>query len=968
MIAVDEETLQVYIEECREHLSSIEEDLLAIEKNGASIDEPMVNKVFRAAHSMKGGAGFFGLTKIQELAHKIESSLSLIRNRQLVPSADTVNLLLLSFDKLRELIGIVRDSNDVDISTFVVALSELSSSLPPPEKKDIVNSQAEVTPPFLDADRVPSVPCVPQTPGGGAGALPIQAATSSLAPAPDQEPPAPPPAKSATLAELPPGEALPEKAPSPSSDTGEKFLRVPVDLLESLMNLAGELVLSRNQLIEAIAQKDLRSIQASGQRINMVTSELQEIIMHTRMQPIGNIFQKFPRVVRDLAARLKKDVRLDMSGREVEMDKTIIEGLSDPLTQMIRNAIDHGVEMPEARVKAGKPPSGVIELKAYHEAGQVIIEIRDDGKGLDPQKIASAAIGKGVVTREQVQTMSEKELLGLVLLPGVSTADTVTDISGRGVGMDVVKTNLDKLGGKLEIESVPGRGSTFLIKLPLTLAIIPSLLVSIGSERFAIPQVNVSELIRIPGAQIKRRIEVVGDAAVLILRGQLIPILHLGDVLGIPRTYLDPGDGTRKIDRRRGIADRRSRRTPLLEMAKGAQAEQEMSKAAERDKRRSGSDRRHRPESDVNIVVVTANAFQYGLIVEDLHDTVEIVVKPLGRHLKKLREYAGATILGDGRVALILDVPGLAAFAGLTSLSNTARNKELTAESLLERQQDAQALLVFRNGAEEPCAVPLDMVARVEHIAPSQIETIGGRRVMQHGDGTLALIALQDVANVQPLSDLRDLVVIVLHVGERQVGLLASLPVDAVELRTRVESSIVRQRGVMGSAIINGRTTMLVDIFELVETLFPEWKVSRSPLAGANGEAPTILLAEDSDFFRAQLVKFFHDGGYNVLAAEDGEKAWRLLQDHAEAVALVVTDIEMPNLDGLGLTSRIRADQKFAHLPVMAVTSLASEEDVQRGFNAGVDEYHLKLDKEKLLQSVDRIFRNGKGVSTARGP
>ncbi len=311
----------------------------------------------------------------------------------------------------------------------------------------------------------------------------------------------------------------------PAASMHAETLRVHVSLLENLMNLAGELVLSRNQLMQAISQGDEHEVLNAGQRIDLVTSELQEAIMLTRMQPVGNIFNKFPRVVRDLARDLGKEIELILEGKEVELDKTIIEGLSDPLTHLVRNSADHGIESPEERIAKGKNPTGKIILKAYHAAGQVNIEIKDDGRGIDAEKIVNKAIAKGLITEEQAKGMNEKEKLNLIFLPGLSTAEKISDVSGRGVGMDVVKSNLDKLGGQVDIETEKDKGTTIRIKLPLTLAIIPSLLVSVGEERFAIPQVNVDELIEVPASQVEERIEKVGDADVLILRGELIPYL-----------------------------------------------------------------------------------------------------------------------------------------------------------------------------------------------------------------------------------------------------------------------------------------------------------------------------------------------------------------------------------------------------------------------------------------------------------
>jgi two-component system chemotaxis sensor kinase CheA len=694
-------------------------------------------------------------------------------------------------------------------------------------------------------------------------------------------------------------EASKAVAPTPVP-ANETTIRLNVTLLDSLMTLAGELVLSRNQLNESLSRQDDRGIRSGAQRVSLVTSELQEVVTQTRMQPIGSLFGKFPRLVRDMARDMGKEVQLKLEGGEVEIDKTILEGLSDPLTHMVRNAADHGIELPAQRSAAGKPPMGTVTLRASHQAGQVVVEVLDDGKGLAADKIAASSIAKGLVTRDQVQSMSEREKMALIFLPGVSTAEKVSDVSGRGVGMDVVKTNLDRLGGKIEIDSVPGRGSHFRIKLPLTLAIIPSLLVSDGGERFAIPQVSVGELIRIPTAQLAERIDRVGDAEVLNVRDRLVPLLYLADALGVAR----PSEASRAL----------------------------------------------------NVVLVDTGAFEYGLVVEELHDTVEIVVKPLGRHLKGLHDYAGATILGDGRVAAILDVAGLAARANLTAgTAETATRGEATGSGA---GGELHSLLIFHNAPTEPCAVPIEQVSRIERVRPAQILQLGGRRTMQYCGASLPLVSLHDAAAVGELTDEQQWVVIVFERLGRPLGLLAAEPLDMVEAALNIDSVTLRQRGVAGSAVLKDRTILLLDIFELADVVRPEGKQSAAAATfhDTPGSAPTVLVADDSEFFRGQIQRLVEAVGCRVLTAEDGHAAWEVLDHHAAEVNLVATDVEMPRLDGLALTRQIRADGRFARLPIIALSS-AGEEDIARGMAAGVSEYQIKLNKDELMASIRKAVR-----------
>ena len=982
----DDEILQGFIEESLEHLADIETDLLAIEEAGENIDEDLVNKVFRAAHSIKGGAGFMGLTGIQDLSHSMENVLGLIRSNKLIPNPEIINILLLGSDQLKSMIEDIQNSNDVDISSHVEPLNAIfdgtyqpaetsqavEETTPEPQEEpqtDIEEVSVEETEASTieeevlseSSDETEVVELVEDEP------LQEEKVEESVeedieveAQAPIAETNPTPPPQPATARQQPSKPTPPDTVAPKAITGGETSLRVHVSLLDQLMNLAGELVLSRNQLLQTIGAEDFRNAETVGQRIDLITSELQEAIMLTRMQPIGNVFNKFPRVVRDLSGKLNKKIDLTIVGKDVELDKTIIESINDPLTHLVRNSVDHGIEMPDERRKKGKSESGIVILKAYHEAGQVVIEISDDGKGLDGDALAESAINKGLITPEQVQLMSDKEKVNLIFLPGFSTAGQVTDVSGRGVGMDVVKTNLDKLGGHVDIISEVGNGTTISIKLPLTLAIIPCQIIMTGGERYAIPQVNLEELLRIPASQVKERVERVGDAEVVRLRGNLLPLIRLADVIGIERTYYDPKDGTLKPDRRKLISDRRSQQHPAFkdQTDDGTSTEER----SEYKGQRSGKDRRHAASSALNIVVVSTGAMKYGLIVDRLQDSEEIVIKPLGRHLQQCKGYAGATIMGDGRIALILDVSNLARMANLTSMDGTDRATEvaIAQEESIRAKKDKQSLLIFKSSEDEQFAVPLNQVERIEKIKRSDIEELGGKRVMQYRGGSLSLLAIDDVAMVQPLADHDNLLVIVFNIRNRAVGLLAIGPIDAIEVSVEIDDVTLRQTGIMGSAIIAKHTTMLVNVFEIVETIFPEWfedQVVYEVTEEVDSNPPTLLIAEDSNFFRNQVKGYMTEAGYQVIEAEDGQIAWDLLQEHSDEITMIVTDIEMPNMDGFELTEKIKNDSRYSDFPVIALTTLAGEEDVARGKAVGIDEYHIKLDKERLMATVHDYVR-----------
>ncbi|MCP4109506.1 MAG: hybrid sensor histidine kinase/response regulator [Desulfobacteraceae bacterium] len=1053
-----DENTRIFIDESLEHLSDIENELLAIEQRGADIDENLVNKVYRAAHSIKGGAGFMGLANIKNLTHEMENVLGKIRSREIVPDATIINVLLMASDTLRNLLNDIDNSDDADITEHMKSLNSITEVLPvskqyaekeprpvttvvnisfPGEKcifsvpeEDISTIRKEGKYLYLVElnliqlfkikdetlssiiedmkhcgvilDSRPDLPIAEnldteKTPGdfpflalfatvlkpSDVGQLlnskitkiyivnedytvksaawepaektakedfskkvvpdiPITAKESAekihekkdipgmikedITEKPDISLINKEPAEAVsdhekedsvkegsveesalTDTDIHPGEAGLKTGQSVEPVKFRTSLRVNINLLDLLMTLAGELVLSRNQLLQAIIRNDRRSLEISGQRIDLITSELQEAIMHTRMQPIQNIFNKFPRVVRDLAISLDKKIDLLIEGKEVELDKSIIESLNDPMTHLIRNAADHGIEPPEARIRQGKDPVGRIHIKAYHEAGQVNIEISDDGRGMDGESIAGSAIAKGLASEELVRGMLPGEKVNLIFLPGFSMSDKITDLSGRGVGMDVVKTNLDRLGGLVDIDSEPGKGTTINIKLPLTLAIIPSLLVSDSNERYAIPQVNVVELLRIPPSRVKNRIEHVGNAQVVRLRDILLPLMRLSDILR-PENC-ENQQHSRISGEKRGI----------------------------------------------NIVVVSTGIFKYGMIVDQLHDSEEIVVKPLGRHLKDCRGYAGATILGDGRVALILDIADLARLAELASLSGSVRGE--SAEKVVLPAEDQQTLLIFRNSEKTRFAVPLELVERIEKIRCRDIEIAGGKRVIQYRNSSMPLFDIGDVAVVDKFEEREYALVIVFFVAGMDVGILAIPPIDSVKTSCRIDDATLIQPGISGSAVIDGKTTLIVDIIGVIETTHPEWFTVERRMKRQAGEIKTIVLAEDSKFFRNQMKCTIEDAGYNVIEAEDGMLAWDLLQKNADRVSLVVTDLEMPNLDGFGFTRMIKDDERFSHLPVIAVSSLAGKEDIKKAKNSGIDEYQIKLDRKKLVGCINHYLK-----------
>ena len=890
----DRQIIEDYVVESREHLADIENQLLAIEAGGENVDSDLVNTVFRAVHSIKGAAGFFNFSAVQLLSHELENVLNLIRNHQLVPNASLTNVLLRAADTLRAMIDDIDHSNNVDVSLHVNELRAVATAPAPAEPAAApaaveaapaapaeVEQTLEVVENFVEqalTENCPSMPAAPLVPEA--------------------------PVAEALLPEASAAVAADAKA-APAGAVAETNIRVSVRVLNRLMNLAGELVLSRNQLLQAVAAKERSNLESISARLNQVTSEIQEAIMQTRLQVVDTVFSKFPRIVRDLSKTLDKQCELAVEGEDVELDKSIIEAIGDPLTHLIRNAVDHGVETPAERIKAGKPAKGKIILKAHHQAGKVNIAVSDDGAGIDVVRLKEKAVARGVISPEQARDMGEREALRLIFRPGFSTAEKITNVSGRGVGMDVVRTNVERLGGTVEVETRLGRGTTILIRLPLTLAIIPSLIVRCGTRRFAIPQASISELVRVKASEARSKIQHVKNAEVLRLRGDLLPLVHL---------------------------------FTALELDRGPEAQ------AARPAAQTGG---------ANIIVVETGHLRYGLVVDGLHDSEEIVVKPLDKRMKDCRSFAGATILGDGQVALILDVSGIAAQASLMVREDSGRGDDGNATN--RAAEDMQAMLLFTNGAAEQFAVPMSLISRLERIRNDQIDTVGEQEVLHYRGISLPLLRLEKYIKAMPCQHKGTLHVMVFRVAQREVGLIVPELADIHNLSTNVDTLTFREPGVIGSLLVDGKTTRLLDVFELTRAAHPDWfneaPVFESP---EDKPAPTIVLAEDSNFFRKQLVSYLEADGYHVIGCEDGQVAWDVLQQPGQVCDLLVTDLEMPRMGGLELAEKVKGDPALAHLPIIAVTSLASEEDIERGKRAGVDEYLIKLDRERLQNTVAR--------------
>ncbi len=1031
MFEEDAGLLADFVVEANEGLAEIETDLLAIEERGADIDVDLVNKVFRAIHSIKGAAGFLALEAIGSLSHSMENVLSLVRSRSLVPTPYLVDCLLKSADLLRRMIENIETSNNTDVSMFVTALVAIAAGetgpaaatpVEAPVEKALVTAGAEVNgsqadngwhehwPRFetsveeikraqdsgqnlnvlqfdLLSDREGTNPVgliqrlrdtgtiieskldigdecskgeLNSLPFSVLHASPLDVSTTAsffqlsaeqvksaearhLSTSATEEDhhtaPVETPLHASMEAPLPsvvttprpstsskPSTPAVEKAiPAPAdhpeelhddkrANAHEANIRVAVAVLDRLMNLAGELVLSRNQLLQTLSATDSRALDSVANRIDQVTTELQETIMQTRMQPIGNVFGKFTRVVRDLSKTLGKQCQLEIEGKDVELDKTIIESIGDPLTHLVRNAMDHGLETPDVRKKNGKNPVGTVRLAASHQEGKVLLTISDDGAGIDAARIRRKAVEKGLITPEQAASMSERDSVQLIFAPGFSTAEQVTAVSGRGVGMDVVKTNFERLGGSVEIETVVGAGTSITVRLPLTLAIIPSLITSCAGQRFAIPQANISELVRVGKAERAEKISVVNRSSVLRLRGTLLPLVDLRTLT------VKAGTITQLADQSRNEV--------------------------------------------TNIVVVESGRLRYGLIVDRLHDSEEIVVKPLGRHLKSINFLAGATVLGDGQIAMILDASGI---ANRVKLSQSEQSHYGEAHEGHSGDVETIPTLVFTNHPQETFGVPMSVVARIERIQTSDVQTVADQMVLPYRGGNLTLISLESAINARPRVEQTRLYVVVFRHGGREIGLVAPEIQDIRNIPATMDTATFQEKGVLGSIVIDKQTIRILDVFDfgntkhaIGQTATPSALSARTAYPAAttadshkNGRK-SILLAEDSGFFRSKVKKFLEHEGWEVIACEDGQDAWEKLQLPATRVDLLLTDIEMPRMNGFELCDKVRHDRRWGSLPVLAVTSLAGEEDRAHGLKVGIDEYMVKLDRDQLLTAVAR--------------
>lgn len=860
-----DDLLNEFLTETNENLALLDTEIIRFEQSPN--DPELLGNIFRIVHTIKGTCGFLNLPRLEAVAHASETILGKFRDGKIPVTAAAVTIILESIDRIKNILEVIEKTEqepETDHSDFIAKL----------------NGMAEgnyLQMPFNDAshEQEGGVFLAPDIEKPG-----IEAIEEALA----QQNLQTDPASSMSI-----------------DESGEKVgvqqtIRVNVEHLENLMTVVSELVLTRNQLLQILRDQGDARFSAPLQRLNHVTSELQEGVMKARMQPIGNAWAKLPRIVRDLSVELKKKIDLKMIGAETELDRQVLELIKDPLTHMVRNSGDHGIETPEERRKVGKNETGQIILNAYHEGGHIIIEVKDDGCGLNIERIKRKALENNLVTAEELVLMSDQQIYQFIFKAGFSTAAIVTNVSGRGVGMDVVQSNIEKIGGTIELHSTSGKGSGFIIKIPLTLAIVSALIVESGQEKFAIPQISVLELVR-TSRKSEHRIEQINDVPVLRLRNRLLPLVSLKNLLKL--------DGQEDHDK------------SIYE--------------------------------DAFIIVSKVASSRFGIIVDRVYDTEEIVVKPVSPILRDIEMFSGNTILGDGSVIMILDPNGIASTIGTQDAGHDGAEIEDERQESLENHK--MSILLFKGGDFVPKAVPLALIARLEDVSVDKIESSNGKLVMQYRGHLMPLIKIRDNLDLTMKSHFP---ILVFSENNRNMGLIVEEISDIVDEELQIELTD-RRPGILGSCIINGKATDVLDASYYLLQLYPDWFSPDNLSLNKKEISKKVLLVDDSQFYQNLISPILNLAGFDIMTVDSPKKALDLCEKGYQFDA-IVSDIEMPNMNGFEFAEVIKNGKKWSNTPVIALSSHASSEDLARGRQVGFSDYVTKNDSEALLKSLTSIM------------
>ncbi len=977
-----------FLTETNESLEELDVDMVNLEQNPN--DSDLLGKIFRLVHTIKGTCGFLSLPRLEKVAHHAENVLGKFRDGELDVIPEYVTLIFESIDRIKYIVGEIEetgaepDGNDADIIAKLDAAFE-GKILSADEIAAAANGsddapaevEAPVEEPVVDADITVDASERTVAPGDATedeleAAFAAAPGMDGIVNAGDNDSAADIPERTvapgdatedeleAAFAAAPGMDGIvnagdaPAAPPPPPSQTAKpaaekgkpepkkvaQTLRVNVDVLEDLMNMVSELVLTRNQLLQILRAEGETQFTGPLQRLNHVVSDLQEGVMKTRMQPIGNAWSKLPRIIRDLGIELDKKLDLKMVGQETELDRQVLEMIKDPLTHMVRNSGDHGIETPADRIAVGKPETGTILLEAFHEGGHIIIKISDDGKGLSKDKIVSKILSNGLATQDELDEMSEQQIQQFIFKAGFSTAEAVTAVSGRGVGMDVVRTNIEKIGGSVELKSTEGKGSTFTIKIPLTLAIVSALIVEAAGERFAIPQLAVRELVMVSD-QGDTRVEYIKGAPVFRLRDRLLPLISLSGVLGLSDD--DP------------ISQIKTQPEDLsaVDVIDGAADTDDVIQAENTDKPAEQVERKN-----LYLVIAQVGGYEFGIIVDRVFDTEEIVVKPVSSMLKDLQLFSGNTILGDGSVIMILDPNGIANVSGgLDSAADTmdAQSQEVDHTPDSDRKT---SLLLFRVGNQAPKAVPLSLVARLENVRMSDIETSSGQMMVQYRETLMPLVPFDHSVE---MTGQEDKPVLVFADKVQSMGIVVDEIIDIMEEHIDVQLSS-SQTGLLGSAIINGQATDVVNIGDFLNNINKDWFKDHDDTpfdVDGSGEfsgktKKKLLLVDDSPFFRNMLTPLLSVAGYEVTSLEGPTDALKLCEDGV-TFDVIVSDIEMPDMTGFEFAEKIKTpDNRWFETPMIALSSHATPQDIERGMKVGFTEYVAKFDKDTLLNTLSQ--------------
>ncbi|MCX7323947.1 MAG: chemotaxis protein CheW [Hyphomicrobiales bacterium] len=862
-----DELLTEFLTESQEYLETVDRQMVEFESNPSNVD--FLRNVFRVLHTIKGTCGFLGLHRLEAIAHAGETLLGHLRDGAPATPA-TVTLILQVIDRIKMILQTLASAGrepDGDDGDLISALDGARTMADPSGSASSGEAREAAT------DRGPA----PAAKSGEASLDELERVFRDtegpdLAARPAPKPaPAPLPAPVADEA----GEARP----------GNQTIRVQVGTLEHLMTMVSELVLTRNQLIEIARREDDQHFKLPLQRLSLITAELQDGVMKTRMQPIGNAWNKLPRLVRDLSAELGKKIELVMDGADTELDRQVLELIKDPLMHMVRNSADHGIESPADRMAKGKPETGRIRLSAGHAGGSITIRIADDGRGLNVTQIRAKALEAGLASAADLDRMTDAQAARFILHAGFSTAASVSNVSGRGVGMDVVKSNVEAIGGAIDITSEPGRGTTFSVKIPLTLAIVSVLIVTVADQRYAIPQAAVRELVRVrPGSA--HAVETVNGASVLRLRERLLPVVTLSSLLQAGESA--PGTGL--------------------------------------------------------VVVIQFGQQQFGLLVDAVLQTEEIVVKPLNSGLKSIPLFSGNTILGDGAVVLILDANGLARLVGNGEADEVS--SEGAASACLEEDDASQTILVFQGGGAVK-AVPLSLVTRLEEIDAARIEQASGRPLVQYRGRLMPIICASEAMRL-PDNGLQPLVIF--SDGHRTMGMAVEAILDIVTQTVDIDFSD-HEKGVLGSAVISGRATEVIDLAHYLTLAYPDWLAA--PKATAEATPSRVLLLEQSDFLRDMLLPVIRAAGHVPVPCANLKEGLALLEARA-GLSMIVADVENEASGGLDLVRALAGHPRHGQVPIVGLVSIPHPELAARAHAAGLGELVAKFDRPALLAALRR--------------